>query len=391
MFKELENALVGLLIHKRFFAEVIARCQKVYTDKIPTAGVSVGRDIKLLINTEFFKSLSPLQRIELLEHECLHLIRGHCTSRAVKQHQIWNIATDCSINQTLPELCKFEGGVTLKSFRKLTKSENFKAGDSRYIEPSRESEYYYQKLMEAIDDGRTETKKIPSTLDDHDSWQGEGEEGEEVSGELKDALVKDMLNKSEKATKNAGGQIPYEIQKHLNRWKSSTIDWKRQLKEFFNSVTHADKRKSRMKRNRRYGTMFPGKKKEHKYNIVVAVDESGSVYDSLLETFFSEIDKMSMECATLHVLHCDTQVNAFYPYKKGMEIKRTGCGGTAYNPVFDYLKGKDIDGVVFFGDGDCFENEIIKPKFKVLWALPEHGSNPSNFGKVVRVVENESK
>lgn len=378
--KELEDAIIYLIQEKRFFAEIISRCKKTYTDQIPTLEVGITNRINLNINPEFFKSLTKRQRSEVLEHECLHLIRGHCNDRAPKHHRIWNIATDCAINQNLPELSKLEGCITLESFKKLVKKDD--------IKPHMESEYYYQELIEAVNDGRTKAQKIPSPIDSHEGWQkGEEEEGEGASQEMKDAMVKDLMDKSEKSTRRAGGNIPYEIEKYLSRLRSGKVNWKQQLREFFNSVTHADRRSTRTKRSRRYGTLYPGKKKNYKYNIVVAIDESGSVYDSLLETFFSEIDKLSSECADLHIMHCDTQVNSFYKYKKGMEIKRTGCGGTRYNPAFDYLKGMDIDGLIFFGDGDCFEDRINKPKFKVLWALPKHGGNPSNFGKVVRIEE----
>ena len=71
--------------------------RKVFGNKVPTAGVNITDQINLYINLEFFKELTLEQRIDLLLHECHHLINGHIT-RAEKQNlpqsdmKLWNIA-----------------------------------------------------------------------------------------------------------------------------------------------------------------------------------------------------------------------------------------------------------------------------------------------------------
>ena len=66
------------------------------------------------------------------------------------------------------------------------------------------------------------------------------------------------------------------------------------------------------------------------------------------------------------------------------EVTIKGRGGTAYNPALKKFKELEVDGVIYFGDGDCADKPE-KPSYPVLWALYGNSPNPSDFGKVTRI------
>ena len=62
-----------------------------------------------------------------------------------------------------------------------------------------------------------------------------------------------------------------------------------------------------------------------------------------------------------------------------------GRGGTKFKPVFDRLEEMqgDVDGLIYFTDGGCWESESDIPRPKrtpVLWALTANDDVPFKWG-----------
>ena len=110
--KELQETIVTLLLKQPFYAHLIMQMKQIIGTKVPTAGVRIMSDkIELIVNPEFFKSLSPEARVAVLIHECEHIIRAHPARSKMgtgvldySEHQTWNIAADCAINQYIPSM-----------------------------------------------------------------------------------------------------------------------------------------------------------------------------------------------------------------------------------------------------------------------------------------------
>jgi predicted metal-dependent peptidase len=63
-----------------------------------------------------------------------------------------------------------------------------------------------------------------------------------------------------------------------------------------------------------------------------------------------------------------------------------GRGGTAYQPAFDFFNKIEIDGMIYFGDMDCFDTEEIKkPKYPVMWAIVGNQAPPADFGYKTKI------
>ena len=50
----------------------------------------------------------------------------------------------------------------------------------------------------------------------------------------------------------------------------------------------------------------------------------------------------------------------------------------------------EVDGMIYFGDGDIWSEDVLKPKFPFLWAMVRGNKAPVDWGAVCQVeVENE--
>ena len=85
-----------LMLKEPFYGLFLMSLNKIWTNLIPTMGVSLKNiNYNLLINEEFWESLNPLQKIGLTKHEALHIGFFHLTDYDDYQNkEILNIAMD---------------------------------------------------------------------------------------------------------------------------------------------------------------------------------------------------------------------------------------------------------------------------------------------------------
>jgi len=368
---------------KRYYAFLIQNMKRVYTDKIATAGVMVSDQVNLFINKDFFETLTFKQRVEVLEHECKHVVHSHMVraeNEGIKDPYLWNLACDAAINEDLTSL--HEMGVTQDKLKQVISD----------LKKNESAEYYYKKLKEKQKELKEEFKDAmkevgaDETVDDHDKWK----EGEEQNSEISKEKIKKILKEAKDQAVKHKSSVPMEIEEALQRLSKSSTNWKQQLRKFFAKAGKSERESTRKKRNRRYGIMNPGKRKKPQLHIAVALDESGSVGNDEFVQFFAEIDRIVDHGAQVTMIHADAEVNSVYKYEKGMEIKRTGMGGTLYAPALKYAENMEIDGLIYFGDGDCWENKesVKKPSYPVLWALVRNANKPFNFGSTCKIEVN---
>ena len=374
--------------------------RRIFGKQVPTAGVNITDQINLYINPDFFCSMTLKQQVAILKHECAHVMNAHMArgqdiNVSPKLHQTWNVACDLAINGTLPELKKI-GGMFVDDF-----NEYFRKEEADYKEALKKdstlpkktfptlqerdaSEVYYQQIREYQKENPEKCQGMQS-IDDHGIWE-EGQQNVEVAKEM-------IKNTMKKAVEQSGGigNVPGDVSLALNELNKASVNWKKQLRQFFARSLQFDYTQTRKKRNRRTGLLNPGKRKKPNLNIVFAADTSGSMSDAALKQVFSEIKEVYNSGAKVTVIEADSQIHQVYEFdpKKDIEIK--GRGGTAYQPVFDYVNKNlpDVDALIFAGDMDAFDTPL-KPKYPVLWAVNGGQNPPGDFGTVVRVeVEGE--
>ena len=380
----LADAIIALFDRERFYAELVLNMDRKVSKRVPTLGVCVKDRVELIINPDFFTNLTLAERVALLKHECAHVLHDHISrSKAlapdvydsVKQkdveteiidsakHRSINIACDIAINSGIRNLP--EGFVHARMFD---------------LPNYRTMEWYYENLK------NNEKAKNFMQIDNHDLW-AESEGGQEILRQTVKKLIKDAATKT-----RAAGKMTSEDELLISKFLESKVSWKSELSRFAARQIETNLDTSKKKRNRRYGILYPGTVKTENLHIGVALDTSGSVSDEALHQFMAEINKIS-KYAKVTVVEADSEIKNHYVYDPKKKYTIKGRGGTAYKPAFDWfnLCKEKVDGVIYFGDMDCFDKEEIKkPRYPVLWAIVGDQEPPATWGSKLRI-EVESK
>ena len=375
-----------LLMDEPFFAALSRKLEKREDRSIPTAGVRVCPDtaqFEMIYNPEFFASL-PEEHIKgVLKHEFYHLIFEHVTNRKPEgvPHKTWNIAADLAINShlvgELPELACMPG---VGPFEKLPKLKS--------------AEWYLKNITDdQVEQCGNEGEGEPGTgqLDDHSGWDKEGDEAAAAANQMaKERLKQAMKEAAKEASKspNGWGSVSGDLKKEIIKRLETKVDWRKVLRYFIKTSQRANKSSTVRRINKRYAYIHPGKKVKRQAKIAIAIDQSGSVSNDMLESFFSELNKLA-KLASFTVIPFDTTVNdkLVYEWKQGKSHKaeRVMCGGTCFDAPTEYVnKRGDFDGVIILTD-----MEAPKPKnckAQRMWLTDERGASRPYFQTNERVI-----
>lgn len=368
---------------KQFYAHFLMRMNTVFTNKVPTAGVSITDKVNFYINPEFFNSLDTEQQKELVEHEVEHIIYKHPirgkdyigAGYNGNTHKLFNIATDAAINENKPALQKMEGIVTFDRINQQLKQ--MKSKDKVGPQDPSEVTYDILKRNQQQDPNGQGAGDGMGTVDDHSTW-GESTDNREVA----EGIIKDTANKAQQAT--GIGNMPSNMLSEIEAMNKATVNWKRELRQFFVNSLKFDFERTRTRRNRRTGLLNPGRRKKPNLHVAVCVDSSGSVGDDEFGQFFGEIGAIADMGVEITVIDADCAVSAVYKYEKKKPVKRHGRGGTAYQPAITKAKELGVDGIIYFGDMDAADTPE-NPGCPFLWAIVGGQNPPANFGRSVRV------
>lgn len=364
-----------------FYAFTVQNMQITFSDKIPTLGVRyLNNKINLVVNLEWFGSFPLEMRMDFLKHEVLHVINDHIT-RCKKitnkdMTKAFNVAADLAINQGLPSIKSYKHSDPDKKFITL---ENLKQ-EYPNLPENKTTEYYYNffknDIEQKIKDGNYEL------TDDHGMW-----EESELSPEIAERIREELLSKSSAQSEEMRpGSTPADVVMELDRIRKSRNNWKKILQRFVSNTQEILTETSRTKRNRRYGFVQPGHRQFPKHRLAVVIDTSGSCFnEEMFNLFYSEIVGINNAGSDIVVLNCDTEVKSVQEYKPNVKLKFQGGGGTMYQPALDECKKLDVDGIIFFGDMECFDGQLVNPKIPVLWAIIGESKKPSNFGWELRI------
>jgi predicted metal-dependent peptidase len=418
--ENLESAIMKIIHEGRFFSNLLLNFRREFTNKLPTLGVNVTDEVNLFINPYFFNSMSPIERVEVLKHECYHVINNHFVRFRDLEPQIFDVkerthqerkndqesasvlnkAADYAINEYLPLLPK-----DMKMFTPagelIVQPETFADGKPNpdagkpltgtpllvkdlkkqipHILEQQSLEYYYEFLKQQQEKDKQKGGGGggggwgsgggggggPMTIDDHSIWH----ESDATEDQITDK-VKAVVNKALEATPDREkGNLSMDIQQAIAALNHVPRDWRQDVQRFVARTAEIIIDSSRKRRNRRYGILYPGIVTFPKLHIAIGIDSSGSVHDDELNQFFAEMGRLHNMEIVLTVIECDTKVNGVYKFDPKKPFLTNGRGGTSFKPVFEECDNLEVDGLIYFTDGECWDEGIKKPKYPVLWAL----------------------
>ena len=396
-----------LLMDEPFFAALSRRMDKRATKAVSTAGVTVTEEgkLQLVYNEQFMGNLSDEAKKDVLKHEFYHIVFQHVTGNRfmsfrdmeASERKIHNIAMDLSINGHLPNLpegacfpgkgifAELEAFQTaewyLKKLREMQKDDPEGQGEGQPGEPQDgeggEGQGQGQQSLDDMD-----------SFDDHGGWDEVDEQTKQIAEERIKEFVKDAVDEANSSARG-WGSVPSDFRKEIMDGITTKVDWRKVLRYFVKQSQKANKRSTVRKINKRYPYQHPGKKASRTAKIAIAIDQSGSVSDAMLASFFAELNSLA-KLAEFTVIPFDTRVDPEknWVWKKGQNRKRerTMHGGTCFNAPTKFVNETGgFDGLII-----CTDMEAPKPvrcSVQRLWITDErHGQRPYFNPKPERMI-----
>jgi len=375
--EELSSIIKTIMLEQPFYGIFLLNINKEFNKSVPTAGVCLeGINYRLVINPDFWDSLSENHKQGLILHEAKHIVFNHLILRDdFANHKQANVAMDCELNQFInPELLP-DGAIL---------PENLGESLGITLDKRAGTHYYYNAIAEAQEDkqcnGGQQNKfgqcdvdgdGLMDTLDDHGTWNNEdlSEAERKLITKQNEHLIKEAAEQTIKSQGHLPGEIS-EIYKRITTISEAKFNWKAYLRQFVNGSIRSRMKPSRKKINRRFEKeQLPGKKYLRKVDMLVGIDTSGSVSTAELNEFMNEIHHIYKNGAEVTIVQCDAQINSIDKFSPNMDIEIKGRGGTSFDPVIEYYnknRGKHTC-LVYFTDGEAYCE--IKPQGKMLWVM----------------------
>ena len=200
----------------------------------------------------------------------------------------------------------------------------------------------------------------------HDIW----DESDSIDTDTMDQITERYINEASK------GDMEGYVKSLIDTFQKTrrALPWYFYLKKLMGKVASGYK-KTTMRRNRRQPERLElsGTLRQHKANVWVALDMSGSITDAEFTDALEQV--LQIVHAYNHritVVECDNEVRRTYTMESVKDVKpRLDVrGATAFSPVFSLANQNRVDLLVYFTDGKGEERLREAPKgYKVLWVL----------------------
>ena len=273
---------------------------------------------------------------------------------------MFNIAADYCVNA---DLIKHKVGEKITTVPCLY--------DPKYDGMSSEEIYdiLYEKA-DKIDIGKLLDQMIDEHLDGEGDDGDDGEDGDKkgkgrptLSDEdrqaIRDEIKEAMLAAA--ATTDGAGNLPAGVKRLIKDLTEPQMNWRELLRMQLESTIKSDFTWMRASRKGWHmDAVMPGMKLDPMIDIAIALDASGSISETMLKEFMSEIQGImdSFPAYKIHVITFDTRAYNPAQYDSDnlddicdYEVK--GGGGTDFDCIFKYLKDNEIEPkrLVVFTDG----------------------------------------
>lgn len=365
--KVLSKAKIALMNKKSavFISTIVLSLNSEWRDDVPTACTD---GVSLLLNTDWFLGLNPLEQVGLLAHEAWHVAFQHVLADRQKGRdgKVFNQAADHVINLQL----------TGEGYR-------IPAGglcDPQYKGMS--TEQVYDILM------KDPSKQDPNFIPDFTTGPAAQDP---LAQQTHQNQVADILTRAATQAKMANdgsaGAIPGDVLMGLDEMLYPKLPWQQLLADFFNGLSKEDYSFARPNRRFMPEHYLPSLFSEGMGTLACAVDTSGSVSDEDFMAFATEMDyiKETLLPSSMYVVDFDTQINSIYEIADTDSVKQLqfkGRGGTSLHPVFEHFKEKPPQVLVVFSDLECDEEEN-DPGYPVLWIRTPGSGHTPTFGRLI--------
>lgn len=368
----LHEAKFDLISLQPFYAILLQKHSFRWDSNVGTAGVGVNtKGVPVLIaSPKFFLSLQKMERVGLLMHEMLHVVMRHFYRGKDLQRKLANIAMDIAINQHIPKEILPKGGLLPEMFN-LRQWEAF--------------EFYYVSLLQ------NQTDDSQNPLDNHD-FSGEdfgiGDEGQATEAVAQTSVDQAVAEAIKTTQESFPGKVPQVVEKvfHDRMAEKSKTNWRSILKGYIGRNTSSERETTRNKPNRRLGLMAPGMKRIESPKVLIGIDHSGSVDDSMVAQFEDEVRGiLSALSERTEVAYFDTKIHKTEKLRdaRGRNVTRHATGGTDFDCIVKYAEEVKPDVLVILTDGEASMPK--PPRCPIIWVIVGDYTDSHLHGRKIRL------
>lgn len=333
---------------------------------------------EMFINPQFFMDFDEPLRVFGLLHEVWHVALDHITRIEDRHPVIWNQAGDYVINLLLKK-----AGITIWEHCLC---------DDRFDNMTTEEVYavLFKEHEENKKNGGGEPDPNAGGFGSDIQQPPPPEEGGKTPQETREAIDRIIMKAVTQAKMDGDptvGNLPGDLARRINSLFKPRIPWERELQNYFSSYNRNNY--SYKRPNKRFMPDFylPSLYDNCIGNIANICDASGSVGQKQFKQFFSEgaYIKNTMKPLKFTIASFDTKIRSEYVYTQDQPLDfpvLEGGGGTAIDPVIDYLNKLKPEIAIIFTDGQ-FRAPSKKYKGNLIWLIYDMPNFKCDFGKVI--------
>jgi predicted metal-dependent peptidase len=433
MSQEIETKLAAartrLILDKPFLGALVLRLPMVEAD--PEWCQTTATDARTFYyNHDYIDQLTLEECQFVLAHEALHCARSHFVRRQHRIKHRWDVACDYAINPLLiNDGLKYPpNALYMPDYEDMTAEEIYPLIDENTNDGPMDQHLYDDDSSDGTDDNKNNQNKDSQNKSNdqpppegeqnqEQQQQGQGEQEEndkggsgaggeqqskgggkgrqqqdpnqpqQKSGAAKppplgqtemESLAVQWQQRMAGAAQSAiqAGKMSGSMARMVDHLLQPQLPWRMLLSRYLSNVARDDYNFARPS-NRREGDAILPSLHSAQVDVTVMLDTSGSIKDSEMEEFISEVNALKGQLRARVTLHaCDDKLNSGGPwqYEPWEEIRLPesleGGGGTNFKPAFEWAgqQDKQPDIMVYFTDaeGQFPESE---PNFPVLWLV----------------------
>ena len=370
---KISQAKAKLLVEYPYFGTLASRLEVVLNDDVQ-AFKSDGKTLHY--NSDFMEALTLGEVAFIFANGAMHAALAHENRKNNRSGWLWQMATDFAINDML-----VQNGMEMPDGAQYRKRFHGMYAEEIYAELKddmlRDGELEY----EADDAGDVEQKEEQNRESKAQEMTPEQVAQEVLAEKLfAEEALSVLLRESKK------GDVPESIERFFTLEYEGKIDWREELKAALD-LYHKDDF-ALMPPNKKFlhmGLYMPSSQSNH-FHLVIAIDSSGSIDETLLSSFLSEVNFLMslVQNYTIDLIVCDDKVRLHEKFYAGeeLDVKVVGGGATDFRPVFSliYEQIPDTKLLLYFTDLEgTFPKEA--PNYDLLWVLPKEKNIP--FGRSI--------
>ncbi len=391
--EKIDKAKARLMLDHPYFGTIASALKLEKNNELLTFSSDGER---MSYNSEYIEKLELPEVEFVMANGAMHSVLKHQHRSAGRTNWLWQTATDYVVNGMLvkngmqPPVyanyeAKFDGMYAEEVYELLRAEMN---SDEELASEEQQTEQ-----IEEVDDVHAENLTAQA---DYEASEDAKEEQEGTSDDKKeeqtlpetDELSEEMKEQLEQIFQKLKRQdsLPKDLHFVVPEYFSHKVDWREMLYGYI--ASYAKSTYSFVPPNMKYlyrGIYLPSLSSDL-LRIVVAIDTSGSVDETLLAEFLGEINSIMQSYPNyeIDVITADAKVQSHKVFLPGesLDYEVSGGGGTDFRPVFEYIDSyiNYPTLLLYFTDGmGTFPEQ--EPSYDVMWVMPEELEVP--FGEVM--------